>query len=72
MFAKIREIVCGRAGAYEKSSREALDTAIGELPKHAVEFGAEAVLGLRVDVEPIGGRGMIMVIATGTAVRLDA
>lgn len=70
VFAKIRDIVGGRAGAYEKSLQEARETAMRELAERADALAADAIVGISVDIEAIGGGGMLLVAATGTAVRL--
>jgi uncharacterized protein YbjQ (UPF0145 family) len=71
VFAKVRDVVGGRAGAYEKSLQEARDTALAEMVERAQSLGADAVVGVSLDIEAMGG-GMIMVAACGTAVRLGA
>ncbi|WP_026381633.1 heavy metal-binding domain-containing protein [Afifella pfennigii] len=73
-FAGIRDIVGGRAGAYESSLREARETAIAEMQAEARRLGGNAVIGVDIDYETIsiGDRGsMMMVSASGTAVFLD-
>ncbi len=72
-FAGIRDIVGGRSGAYEKSLREAKDTALREMSEQAQKLGANAVIGIDLDYETIslsGGGSMLMVAASGTAVRI--
>lgn len=72
-FAGIRDIVGGRSGAYEKSLREAKDTALREMTEAAKAKGANAVIGVDLDYETISigeGGGMMMVAASGTAVRI--
>ena len=72
MFASIRDIVGGRSGAYEKVLNDARETAISELTAKAKALGANAVIGVDIDYETIGSNGsMLMVSATGTAVRLE-
>jgi uncharacterized protein YbjQ (UPF0145 family) len=72
LFASIRDIVGGRAGAYEKVLNDARETAIGEMCAKARQLGANAVVGVDIDYETIGGSGsMLMVSATGTAVVVD-
>jgi uncharacterized protein YbjQ (UPF0145 family) len=68
-FARIRDVVGGRAGAYERALREARDLATSEMVDEALERGADAVVGVDLDFETIG-EGMLMVSASGTAVRL--
>ncbi len=70
IFASIRDIVGGRAAAYEEELRKAKDIAIREMSDEAAKLGANAVLGVDLDYETIGsGSGnMLMVSASGTAV----
>ncbi len=69
LFASIRDIVGGRSGAYEKVLRDARLTAIEEMTNAAAELGANAVVGVDLDYETVGGQGsMLMVTVSGTAV----
>lgn len=69
IFASIRDIVGGRSGSYENVLREARQTALEEMTQQASALGANAVIGVDFDYETLGQtNGMIMVIATGTAV----
>ena len=71
LFAGIRDIVGGRAGAYESSLRDARHQALFELEQEARELGADAVVGIDLDYEVLGqGGSMLMVSAPGTAVKL--
>ncbi|WP_299015042.1 heavy metal-binding domain-containing protein [uncultured Polaribacter sp.] len=70
-FAGIRDIVGGRSGSYEKVLREAKDTALKEMQENAKRLGADAIVGIDLDYETVGANGgMLMVTASGTAVRL--
>ncbi len=72
-FAGLRDIVGGRSAAYESSLREAKDIALQEMVEAAEQLGANAVLGIDLDYENITmgrGGGMLMVSASGTAVKL--
>lgn len=71
IFASIRDIVGGRSATYEKELRRAKELAIDEMCQAAQQQGANAVIGVDLDYETIGGGGgnMLMVIASGTAVR---
>ena len=72
LFAGIRDIVGGRSATYEKELRRARDLAIAELTESAVERGANAVVGVDIDYETVGGSGsMLMVSVSGTAVILE-
>ena len=67
--ASIRDIVGGRSSSYESVLREAKDTAIREMNERAQLMGANAIVGVDLDYETIGGTGsMLMVTASGTAV----
>ena len=71
LFAGIRDLVGGRSAAYEKELRRARELAIAEMTQQALERGATAVIGVDLDYETIGdGGSMLMVTASGTAVRL--
>ena len=71
LFAGIRDIVGGRSGTYERVIEEARVYAMHELEGKAQQMGANAVVGIDLDFETVGGSGsMLMVIASGTAVRL--
>lgn len=71
LFAGIRDIVGGRSGTYERVIQEARATALQEMELKAQSMGANAVIGVDLDFETVGtGGSMLMVIATGTAVRL--
>jgi uncharacterized protein YbjQ (UPF0145 family) len=71
LFAGIRDIVGGRSGSYESTLRDARTTAIEELKAEARALGADAVIGVDLDYEVLGqGGSMLMVSASGTAVKL--
>ena len=68
-LSNIRDVVGGRAGSYEQGLREAKSIAIREMMEQAQRLGANAVIGVDIDMETIGGNGsMLMVSANGTAV----
>jgi len=70
LFAGIRDIVGGRSGAYEQELRSARQIALEEMAAEAAARGADAVVGIDLDYETVGSGGMLMVTASGTAVRL--
>ena len=71
IFAGIRDIVGGRSAGYEKSLKEARETALEEMQAEAVRLGGDAVVGVDLDYEVVGkDGGMLMVSASGTAVKL--
>ena len=72
LFASIRDIVGGRSGSYEEVLREAKETALREMQDQAARMGANAVIGVDLDYETVGGSGsMLMVTASGTAVYIE-
>ena len=70
-MAGIRDIVGGRSGSYEKTLREARQSAINEMMAEATRLGANAIVGIDIDYETVGKAGsMLMVSVSGTAVIL--
>jgi uncharacterized protein YbjQ (UPF0145 family) len=71
LFAGIRDIVGGRSGTYERVIQEAKTSALQELTMKAQGMGANAIVGVDLDFETVGSGGsMLMVVATGTAVKV--
>ena len=69
LFASVRDIVGGRSSSYEEVLREAKNTALREMEENAMRLGANAVVGVDLDFETVGGNSsMLMVTASGTAV----
>ncbi len=69
VFASITDVVGGRSGAYESKLNQARRIAIDEMVEKASKQGADAVIGVDIDYEVIRD-GMLMVAASGTAVKL--
>jgi uncharacterized protein YbjQ (UPF0145 family) len=69
-FARVRDVVGGRAGGYEKALRGAKEAALEDIAEDAAERGANAIVGVDLDYESIGD-SMLMVSVNGTAVRLE-
>ncbi|MFT4672277.1 MAG: hypothetical protein ACI945_001619 [Pseudohongiellaceae bacterium] len=71
IFGAVRDIVGGRAGAYEQEMGKARNIAFEELETEARMLGADAVVGIDLDYEVVGSKGgMMMVSISGTAVKL--
>ena len=69
--ASIRNVVGGRSGSYEEELIKARNQAMNEMADRAARLGADAVVGIDIDYEVLGEKGgMLMVTASGTAVRL--
>jgi uncharacterized protein YbjQ (UPF0145 family) len=67
LFAGIRDIVGGRSGAYEEVIEKAKNEAIQEMVDKAMGMRANAIIGVDIDYETVGG-SMLMVAVSGTAV----
>ena len=69
--ASIRNLVGGRSGSYEEELIRARTQALNEMADRARTLGADAVVGIDIDYEVLGeNNGMLMVTASGTAVKL--
>ncbi len=71
LLASVRDLVGGRARAYEQTLAQARQQALAELERRARLLQADAVVGVRIDVEVLGQGGMLLAHASGTAVQLD-
>ena len=61
----------GRSTSYEEELIQARTNAMNEMEERARQMGADAVVGVDIDYEVLGAdNGMLMVTASGTAVRL--
>lgn len=70
-FAGIRDIVGGRAHAYEQELQKAKTIAVQEMVMQAQELGGNAVIAVDLDYETVGTGSMLMVSASGTAVVIE-
>ena len=69
--ASLRNFVGGRSASYEDELIQARSAAMDELRRRAEALGADAVVGIDIDYEVLGANnGMLMVTASGTAVKL--
>lgn len=72
LFSSVRDIVGGRSEAVQKTLQDTRRTALYELKKEAYEVGANAVVGVDLDyVELSAGGNMVLLVASGTAVRIE-
>jgi uncharacterized protein YbjQ (UPF0145 family) len=72
LFAGVRDIVGGRSEAVQKTMRDARRTVLYELKKEAHEVGANAVVGVDLDYVELSAAGsMVMLVASGTAVKIE-
>ena len=71
IMATVRDVVGGRSKAYEEALQSAREEALREMSHDASARGADAVLAVDLDYEVLGSaNGMLMVTASGTAVKL--
>ena len=70
MFAGIRDIFGGRSRAAKKALKDSRLTCLYELKKEAYEIGADGVIGVDLDYSEFsgGGKSMLFLVASGTAV----
>lgn len=67
----LRDVFGGRSKTYERVIEEAKEDALRELTEKAQAVGANAIIGVDLDFETVGSSSsMLMVIASGTAVRI--
>ncbi len=72
--ANITNFVGGRVEEYEEELVNARADAISEMSERAKKIGANALVGVKIDTETIGGGehgAMLMVVASGTAVVVE-
>jgi surface protein len=71
-FASVRDVVGGRSESIQKTLRESKEIVLTELKKEAYEIGANAVVGIDLDYSEFsgGGKSMLFIVASGTAVRI--
>ncbi|HEX6249638.1 MAG TPA: YbjQ family protein [Nocardioidaceae bacterium] len=67
--AGMRNVFGGRSRSYENELGAGVAGTLEELEKQAAALSADAVLGVDIDYESVGEK-MLMVSASGTAVRL--
>lgn len=69
--AGLRDIFGGRSSTYENELVKGREDAIREMQERARRMGADAVVGVDIDFEVLGqGGSMMMIVVTGTAVKL--
>ncbi len=73
LFSGVRDVVGGRTSAYEEQLKMARDIAINSVEEKAEKEGANAIIGIRIKYNNLGGTmgNTIMVTVTGTAVKYD-
>jgi uncharacterized protein YbjQ (UPF0145 family) len=68
----LKNIIGGTIGAYTEMCEQAREQAFDLLVRHAVEMGANAIVGLRYDASEVVSRGSATeVLCYGTAVVIE-
>ena len=72
-FAGVRDLFGGRSQASQKVLRDARIQCLNELRQEAYKIDANAVIGIDLDYSEISGKGkgMLFLVASGTAVKVE-
>ncbi|MBD3617451.1 MAG: YbjQ family protein [Gracilimonas sp.] len=72
VFAGVRDIFGGQSNASQKVLMDLKEKALLELKSRAYELGADAVIAIDLDYNEFsgGGKSMLFLVASGTAVKL--
>lgn len=73
LFSGVRDVVGGRTSAYEEGLQKARDIALKSMEEKAESLGANAIIGLKISYDNLGGTmgNTILVTAYGTAVKCE-
>ena len=70
LFSGVRDVVGGRTSKYEEEIQKARMIALKSMEDKALDFGANAIIGLKINYANLGGTmgNTILVTAYGTAI----
>ena len=70
LFSGVRDVVGGRTSKYEEEIQKARDIALTSMKEKADNLGANAIIGLRISYDNLGGTmgNTILITAYGTAI----
>ena len=73
MWARFSDITGGRVRGYEKAGKSLIGDMVRELKEDASKIGADAIIGLTIQIFPIDAKGtsMYSMTAYGTAVKFS-
>ena len=73
LFSGVRDVVVGRTTQYEEELQKARNIALESMEKKAEELGANAIVGLKLSYDNLGGTmgNTILVTVYGTAVKCE-
>ena len=72
-FAKVRDVVGGRSGAFQSAMADARELILKEISEQAEAAGCNAIIAIDIDYGEISGSGktMLMLAVQGTAVFIE-
>ncbi|MCR5026000.1 MAG: YbjQ family protein [Methanobrevibacter sp.] len=70
LFSGVRDVVGGRTSKYEEEIQKARDIALNSMKEKATQLDANAIIGLRISYDNLGGTmgNTILITAYGTAI----
>ena len=73
LFSGVRDVVVGRTTQYEEELQKARNIALESVEKKAESLGANAIVGLKLSYDNLGGTmgNTILVTVYGTAVKCE-
>jgi len=73
VFSSFRDIFGGETKGYKKDINKMKKAALDSIKEQASDYGANAIISLRLDLDEVsgGGKSMFMLNAYGTAVKLE-
>ena len=73
LFSGVRDVVGGRTSQYEEALQKPRDIAFKSMEEKAESLGANAIIGLKISYNNLGGTmgNTILVTAYGTAVKCE-
>ena len=73
LAAGLSDFFGGRSGSYRRQLESLYDEALDEVSNKAKFLGANGILGLKIDMDNISGKGMsmFMITAVGTAAKIE-
>ena len=74
LFTGLTDVFGGRSASSQRVLRDARVACLSELRREADALGANAVIAVRLDYSEFsgGGKSMLFLVASGTAVRVEA
>lgn len=73
LAASFSDLFGGRSGAYQRQLESLYDDALDDISSKTSQLGGNCILGLRIDLDNISGKGMsmFMITAVGTAAKVE-